>query len=469
MPIISGLTSTNQLEGFFSLNSRRKVFYEFPNGAAPLIGLLSMLDTEATDKPIFGWWEERYITRLTKTAGISAGNGPFSATGSNTPLTAAGFNITAGQVIRVLVTDTSVLRVTNTLWLKGIPNGATTVTDIKGVVTAIIDATHFEFRVLTAFTGIKNGDGTSATVNCTALPVIVIGTANEEGSSSVGNGVMVVPINPINFTQIFRTPFGFPRTALKVGLKYDSSGPYKTKAKKNAIDHMVDLEFSFLWGDKNEQIVTNNEGEQVPMKFTGGVLWFLEQWELGASAVDVNYPAVNLSATPVDSDEDKRIINNVSGVMTPSLYNDLMRRLFRVTSNKSFEKICLCGDQHLGVINEMLKNQTVLQQGTNITGGTWGPTWTTVRTIYGAVHYKTHPLFTRYGIYGAGFQYDGLYLDMGSLKYKYLSDSDTTLLKMRQAPDADRRKDEWLTEAGLEVNLPESHMYIKNLQRAQVG
>lgn len=462
MSLVTGLTSTAQLQGFFSLNSRRKVFYEFPNGAAPLIGLLSMLDTEATDKPEYGWWEERFTTRQTTTGTLGAGDGPFSASGSNVPLTPAGFNMVAGTVYRLVVVDTSNLRVTSSIWVKAYPNGAATVTDVYGVVTSIISPTIFEFQATVALNGLLNGDGSGGTTNCTAINVLVIGSANEEGSNTIGNGIMQFPINPTNFTQIFRTPFGFSRTALKAGLKYDSSGSYKTKAKKNAINHMVDLEFAFLWGPKTIQNVTNDDGETVPRRTTGSIQWYLGQWELGVNAAfGVQYPS---SSPTLDTDEDKRIIQNVDGVMYPARYQDLMRRLFKVTSNKSFEKICLCGDQHLGVIQDMLKGQTVLQQGTNITGGTWGPTWTTVRTIYGAVHYKTHPLFSRYG---AGFQYAGLYLDMGNLKYKYLSDSDTTLLKMRQLPGADRRKDEWLTECGMEVNLPESCMLINNVQKAQ--
>ena len=60
--------------------------------------------------------------------------------------------------------------------------------------------------------------------------------------------------------------------------------------------------------------------------------------------------------------------------------------------------------------------------------------------------------------------YNALVLDVGNLKYRYLTDSDTILLKNRQNPGEDRRRDEWLTECGLEARFPESHMYFKNVQ-----
>jgi hypothetical protein len=59
-----------------------------------------------------------------------------------------------------------------------------------------------------------------------------------------------------------------------------------------------------------------------------------------------------------------------------------------------------------------------------------------------------------------------LFLDLGNLKYRPLSDSDTVFLKGRQANDRDARKDEWLTEAGLELRFPESCMYIKGVTSA---
>jgi hypothetical protein len=65
-----------------------------------------------------------------------------------------------------------------------------------------------------------------------------------------------------------------------------------------------------------------------------------------------------------------------------------------------------------------------------------------------------------------GLQANALFLDLGNLRYRPLSDSDTVFLKGRQANDRDSRKDEWITEAGLELRFPESNMYIKNAAAA---
>ena len=42
--LVSGKTFADK--SFYGLNNRRQVLYNFPNGAAPLLGLLSLMDTE---------------------------------------------------------------------------------------------------------------------------------------------------------------------------------------------------------------------------------------------------------------------------------------------------------------------------------------------------------------------------------------------------------------------------------------
>lgn len=79
---------------------------------------------------------------------------------------------------------------------------------------------------------------------------------------------------------------------------------------------------------------------------------------------------------------------------------------------------------------------------------------------FGTIYYKTHPLYSQH----PALRYNALFLDVHNLRYRYLIGSDTELYDNRQANDADNRKDEWLTEAGLEVRYPEAHMYLKNVR-----
>ena len=55
------------------------------------------------------------------------------------------------------------------------------------------------------------------------------------------------------------------------------------------------------------------------------------------------------------------------------------------------------------------------------------------------------------------------YVDLGYMGYRPLTDSDTDIQPMIQLPDADKRKDQWLTEYGFEVPFPEAFQYVENL------
>lgn len=78
------------------------------------------------------------------------------------------------------------------------------------------------------------------------------------------------------------------------------------------------------------------------------------------------------------------------------------------------------------------------------------------QTLRGTVYFKVHPLFDE----DPDLQGSALILDVGNLRWRPLQDSDTTFLKGRQETDRDGRKDEWITEGGIECRFPESHMYL---------
>jgi len=80
----------------------------------------------------------------------------------------------------------------------------------------------------------------------------------------------------------------------------------------------------------------------------------------------------------------------------------------------------------------------------------------TIETIHGTLHLVKEPLFR--GI-TSGWM---LFADMSKVAYRPLVGNginrDTYITTNVQSDDEDLRKDMILTEAGLEVTLPESHM-----------
>jgi hypothetical protein len=302
---ILGLTSTKTFEdnGFYSLNDRRRVFREFPNGAAPLTGLLSLMSEESTDNPKFGWFEKRYLPIRTQ---LAAGtNSPFSDSGSDTGYTTS-HDFDAADVTRIRVADSSQFRVRQSVWLKGLPvSGGTK--DLKGVVTAITSSTKIEIRVLEAQTGIlcTNNLTTGGTAGPVGAYVIALGNSNAEGERASGSGRLVLPINPENYTQIFRTPFMLTGTAMKAPLKYDVKGPHQDKSKEHAVEHMVDIEQAILFGTRSKYVaagdVDTEDGTGLPLTTLGGIMYYLQRWEAG------DYGTVSVAD---DDADDKRIIRN---------------------------------------------------------------------------------------------------------------------------------------------------------------
>jgi hypothetical protein len=287
-----------------------------------------------------------------------------------------------------------------------------------------------------------------------------MGNAVAEGANTSGNGRLICPVNPKNYTQIFRNPFGFTRTSIKIPTEFDKTGIYREKAEDNLRQHMVDMEMAFLFGAKRVDTVVE-DGESVPRRQTGGVEWFLQQWE----AADSLYRGgTGAAAVTANTDDNKRIIYESDGSVTWAEFNGYMERAFRVTNDKSFEKLFMCGSGFLSAVNTALEAKQQLNKDYGVQK-VYGMNVVTWETPFGTIHFKTHPLFSRQ----AHLRYSGMLLDVQNLKYRALNDSDTTCVPNIQLPGYDGRKDEWLTEAGLEVNLPESCMYIKNMQTLSVS
>lgn len=453
-----GLLSTEITRPFESINSRRKIYWQFPQGAAQLTGLLSLLpNAEETDKSLYGWWERRFPTQRTITAS-GASTGIVFTNGDGTALVdgGAGVALAADTLYRVTVADTSQFKPTHVIAIRNMVNQTTATNVITGVVTQINSATVLTFRPNDAYAGVKNGNG-AATDNV-GLYVSIIGTANRENARS-GRGIFVVPVNPTNRTQIFRTAFNISRTALKGGLLFDKSGPYSMMCKENGMRHMLEQEKAYIFGENHEVAVEDPDtGEVTPETQTGGVIWFLQQWE---QANSIYRGGIGAAAITLNADPDKRIID-AQGVLTKAAFNTSMMNLFRVTQDLGYEKIGLCGSGFLATLNTIFDNNRIVRTVINEAENKAKFVVYSLETLFGIVHFKTHPLFTE----DPYLRNNCLFLDLGNLRHRPLLDSDTKFLKGRQETDRDGRKDEWITEAGLELKFPESCMYYQNATAA---
>lgn len=444
--ILTGLIGTEQLANQRFKNIRRTVFYNFPNGAAPLLGLLSVMDTEEeVNDPEFVWYEDRFPERKTTTSAWAAGsNGPF-ATDAGVAGGGTGFTMSAGTTYRLQVVDTSYIRAGAVLKIGVVAQYNTTVTfEMKVLVVEVLSGNIVRFNPLEAsYATVAN----ASTYNI-GNEVLVIGSAHSEGAVGSAEGGYNLPVDISNYTQIFRTPFSFTGTEMQTALKFDKTGDYRDKAKKQSLFHMVDMERAALFGVQSKTV---DSVTKLPLRTTGGVLWQLQQWELTSSN------PYGASGATLNSDDNKRIIS-VNGALSGKTYDTYLERLFRVTNNQANEKLVLCGSGFLSVLNEMYRGKSVLT--TDIPqAGLWGSDIVGHRTSYGTVYYKTHPLFNMNSV----LRYNALFLDVNNIKYRPMVNRDTDLLRHREPNNADYRQDEYLTESGFEIRFPESHMYLQGV------
>lgn len=457
---IAGLMTSEQLAGKKSLNARRKVFYQFPNGGLTLMGLTSMLDTESTDKSDFGWHEERALSFSYKTVQAnSAGpftNGGGAAGDGGTDLTAAGWTLAKGATFRVNLDDVTTVQERDVLQFRLIPGTSSSVKTFQAVVTAVWPAFNtVDVQLIEDATNVLN------TTAANSLDVVMVSSAAAEGDRSK-TGFQTWPLKVENYTQIFRHAFNFTRTALKQGLAFDKTGPYKTKAKANSLKHMKAMEYSAFFGVRSEQTgVTTMENEASVRRTTGGIQWFIKQWELGtvANGGAFNYrpSGADITASDWKTTDDKRYID-VNGSCSKDEFESIIERAFRNTSDASYEKVMICGSGIISAFNKFVDRESIrlIKQDKKEVYGLDVHTW---ESPHGTIHFTSHQLFNQNPIY----RNSGFLLDLGNIIYTPLNDSDTELLKNRQNNDTDGRKDEWLTEMGFEIRFPESHIFIDRL------
>jgi hypothetical protein len=456
MPIL-GLMTAEQISSYRPKNVRRSVFYMYPNGSAPLIGLLTLMKDSVTNDPEFKWWEKRMVEQRTTMAYISTTVSFYSAVDSTfaTWTTATGnFTMSQGTQygVKVAAGGTAQFRVNQIIRFLVIDTGAAS-NEAQGRIT-YVDAASDRLAFVCTKAPTVDVDYDAAT---TGREILAIGTAQAEGAQSVSSTAQLstmevynAPIQMANFTQIFTSNWQITGTAGKTAVWYDTRGVDPDQAKEAAVNNSRYMEYSYIFGEKYENAVSATN----VTRYTGGILYWLRLWEAGSTYGN--------TAATADTDDTKRIITNAGGTLSRKTYNKYLERVFRFNRNKQNELLCLCGNGFLNTMAEMyanVKTFTVMMPDKQ----TFGMTVTAHVTPFGTVYYKTHPLFNL----NSTLMYNGLFVDIPCLEYHSLNGRDTTLRKNLQPNNADFVEDGWLTEAGLEVRSPESHLYLQNVQETE--
>lgn len=244
-------------------------------------------------------------------------------------------------------------------------------------------------------------------------PLVIIGNANEEGSGTrTIKTTKEVP--KYNYTQIIKTPFGVTNT--EAATKMYGGKDLSYQQKKKGIEHTRSIEHALLLGER--KLDTSGDA---PKRTAGGFLEF---------ATKNNYDA--------------------SGELTESEFdNNVAEVVFQYGSE---EKILLASARLISVINA------------------WGKGKMEINNLAAKYGIRVFQYVTPFGVFqimnmshvlkGATYGGYGLVVDPENVKYAPLKGRDTKLETNIQANDIDARKDQYITEASIEIRQPDTHGVI---------
>ena len=307
------------------------------------------------------------------------------------------------------------------------------------VVTAVNSATEIKVRWLREnSTSAVSIDGSSTAVN-----VQVIGSAFAEGSGAPDVFSQQLD-NDYGFTQIFKTACEMTNTARATqyrGYADEWQRIWNLKLR----EHKIDIERSMLFGQR---------ASVGGVQYTEGIVGHIIA-EGGTPPVD----AVQLSYS-----EGKAYHKSIAdgSVTYDNLLSDL-EVVFDPARGGSSSKLALCSLPVISLFNKMgdggfidkSMESTTAQYMIERAQGSFGHKVMKIDTVHGEIALVKEPLFR-----GLASTFMAL-VDLDHVSYRPLVGNginrDTAIQTNVQASDEDLRKDMILTEAGLEVSLPETH------------
>ena len=268
----------------------------------------------------------------------------------------------------------------------------------------------------------------------------VIGTAWAEGTDSPV-GWEDSMYDREGYTQIFKTGMNiFSGTALATeyrGIKNEFQRIWTDKL----MEHKMDIEQAMLFGDGITVAAAEASGGGAPTRYSHGIVPY----------TSANGKVYNMSYASSGYDA----------------FLDAMEDFFAPESGNSGNKLVLASRKVITYLNKMgsgsFMNNTVgssqYRLDVESIPGSFGHTVTKVNTIFGSLHFVAEPLLR-----GPWEDYC-VAVDLKNVAYRPLVGNgmsrDTFIETNVQDNGVDGRQDMILTEAGLEISLPETHAILK--------
>jgi len=367
-----------------------KVFYVDPS-ASPFTLLTSRAGSRSTDNPKFEWYEKSLRQKWD------------SVNQTNVVTATTAITVDDGTVFQandlVLVPSTSeVMRVTS----------------VAG-------------NVITVVRGATTGPGeTAATTIADNGDLIVIGGAWKEGADA-GIPDEWQESHKFNYTQIFRRPFGASRTREGSNSYLGQTRP-RLRAEK-AIEHAIDIERAFLFGQRAEVI----SGNSVYRNTRGFDTWATSN------------------------------VKDAGGTLTENELEDWLADVFAKTASGD-SRVLFASAKVVSVIDQLAASRLQMVPSDK----TYGIAVGQYLTSHGTLNIVKHRLLEKSQSTGAGagaaFKDDEAFcVDPKMLMKRDFVNGATKLRMDVQTPGVDGWIDEYLTETGLQFSIPAVHGVLENV------
>lgn len=238
--------------------------------------------------------------------------------------------------------------------------------------------------------------------------IYIIGNSNAEGTTA-REVKSTLEVLKTNYTQIFRTPFAVTETLRNSDLYAEQDLPYQTR--KMGIEHMIDIERALWFGEQS--VNTTAQADRT----TGGLIEFI---------------STNATA--------------VGGTLTQSAFDTSLASIFRYGSKK---KVAFLAPRLIQDIHDW----STAKLQTRLSERYYGVKVTRYESAHGTLLLHNMWLFDEVPTY----QGYGFIVDMEKVRYRFLRNRNTHLIKNIEDPSADETEHEYLTECGLQCILEKAH------------
>jgi hypothetical protein len=439
-------TSTGAGASGVSMDNNRRIFNfgervaELAPQQSPFFVYLSKVAKKATDDPVFKFLEQRHqwqrrnfaVKSFTWT-GINAETA--GGTGTNNLTIDCGYDssgkVVSGQPCKFIVPGAMIALQDD--------NGAVVnfrISDTAVLADAAASGKIFHDTDETVIDGtlLKSVTAAGSVTWAAGNKGSVIGSAWAEGTTAP-IGWEDIMSDSEGYCQIFKTAMNlFSGTAMAT--KYRGiADEYKRVWTEKLMEHKMDLEQAFMFG------LGNATAGATTTRYTHGIVPYTES----------NGKVYNFSYSTSGYDA----------------FLDAMEDFFAPESGNSGNKLVLASRKVITYLNKLgagsFMNNSVgsSQYSLDIASipGAFGHQVTMVNTIFGSLHFVAEPLLR-----GPWEDY-AVAVDMKNVAYRPLAGNgisrDTFIETNIQANDEDGRRDQIITEAGLEISLPETHAVLK--------